>query len=252
MSTRSGEPTAWRNVREREGVQAVYVRTEPAEDTGPHIVHVWVQPDAPPRTDETPVRLDTDDARTVREAGARFASDLAGAAWVAFMVALDEQGERLRRAVLAAGHGPEQARLAAAEFEAAARDEWVWHDAAVGTPPEAHLSRSPSSPRTRAGGTPAAAYAWHVAPGGVMVVVDLDRPGWNSVTNDAAGVVADLAELRPDIFACLPLIPYRDSDGRWDGLRVGPRGAFLGFAPIGAATEAEAVAHVLEERGPCR
>ena len=114
------------------------------------------------------------------------------------------------------------------------------------------MNRPPPPPRTRAKGTPAAAYTWHVAAGGVLVVVDLDLPGWNSVTNDAAGVVADLAELRPDIFARLPLIAYRDSDGRWDGLRVGPRGAFLGFAPIGAATEAEAVAHVLEGRGPCR
>ena len=77
-------------------------------------------------------RLDADDARTVREAGARFASDLAGAAWAGFMLALAEQGERLRRAVLAAGHGPEQARLAAVDFEAAARDEWVWLEAACG------------------------------------------------------------------------------------------------------------------------
>ena len=43
-----------------------------------------------------------DDARAVREAGARFASDLAGAAWTGFMLALAEQGERLRRAVLEA------------------------------------------------------------------------------------------------------------------------------------------------------
>lgn len=114
------------------------------------------------------------------------------------------------------------------------------------------MNQSPPPPRTRTGGVPAASYTWHVAPGGVLVVVDLDRPGWNSVTNDAAGVVAELAELRPDIFARFPLIPYRDSDGRWDGLRVGPSGAFLGFAPIDAATEAEAVAHVLEGRGPCR
>jgi hypothetical protein len=100
--------------------------------------------------------------------------------------------------------------------------------------------------RMRARGTPAAAYAWHVAPGGVLVVVDLDRRGWNTVTNDAAGVVADLAELRPDLIAYTSLIPYRDSGGRWDALRVGPKGAFLGFAPIGTATEAEAVARVLD------
>jgi hypothetical protein len=111
-------------------------------------------------------------------------------------------------------------------------------------------------PRMRAAGHPAAAYAWHVAPGtGVLVVADmlrLDRDGWRSVTSDAAGVAADLAELRPDLIARCPLIPYRDSHGRWDALRVGPKGAFLGFAPLGAATEAEAVARVLEMRSSCR
>lgn len=55
---------------------------------------------------------------------------------------------------------------------------------------------------------------YHVAPGDVLVVVDLDRDGWRSVTNDAEGVVSDLAELRPDLLARLPLIPYRDSMGR--------------------------------------
>lgn len=174
MSTRSGEPTAWRGVREREGVRVVASITPP-EDTAPRAIRVKVETtpmivrvptDATVTTrplvtpfpapaevqtraftypataakvdtmelheEEAPVRLDTDDARTVREAGARFASDLAGAAWVAFMVAPAEQGERLRRAVLEAGHGPEQARLAAAHFETAARDEWVWLEAAGG------------------------------------------------------------------------------------------------------------------------
>ncbi len=45
---------------------------------------------------EAPACLTTDGARTVREAGARFASDLAGAAWAGFMVALDEQGRPAR------------------------------------------------------------------------------------------------------------------------------------------------------------
>ncbi len=102
----------------------------------------------------------------------------------------------------------------------------------------------------RAAGHPASAYTWHVAPRGMLVVVNLDRDGWRSVTNDAAGVVADLAELRPDLIAHQRLIPYRDSEGRWDALRVGPKGTFLGFAPIGAATEAEAVACVLELHRP--
>ncbi len=100
-------------------------------------------------------------------------------------------------------------------------------------------------PRLRSDGRPAAAYARHVAPGGVLVVVDLDRSGWRSVTNDAEGVVSDLAELRPDLLARVPLVPYRDSMGRWDALRAGREGAFAGFALIGAASEEEAVAWVL-------
>lgn len=66
----------------------------------------------------------------MREAGTRFASDLAGTARPGFLLALAEQGERLRRAVLEAGHGAEQAHLAAAHFETAARVEWAWLDAA--------------------------------------------------------------------------------------------------------------------------
>lgn len=84
--------------------------------------------------DTPPAYLDVDDARTVHEAGARFAADLAGAAWARFMVTLGEQGDRLRRAVLDAGHTPEQARLAVAHFEAAARAEWMWIEAAINPP----------------------------------------------------------------------------------------------------------------------
>ncbi len=101
----------------------------------------------------------------------------------------------------------------------------------------------------RRDGRPAAAYTWHVAAGGVLVVVDLDSNDWRSVTNDAPGVVADLAELRPDLLARMPLIAYQDSMGCWNALYVGPNGTFAGFAPIGATSEAEAVACVLRRHG---
>ena len=101
----------------------------------------------------------------------------------------------------------------------------------------------------RRNGQPAAAYTWRVALGGVLVVVDLNREGWRSVTNDAAGVVADLAELLPDLLARVPLIPYRDSMGRWDALRASSKGTFAGFMPIGTGSEAEAVAWVLVRYG---
>ena len=101
----------------------------------------------------------------------------------------------------------------------------------------------------RVDGQPAAAYTWHVAPGGVLVVVDLDRAGWRSVTNDAWGIVSELAELRPDLLARAPLIPYRDSMGAWEALRASSKGTFAGFAPIGARSEAEAVAWVLARHG---
>ena len=45
-------------------------------------------------------------------------------------------------------------------------------------------------------------------------MVDLNRDGWRSVANDAAGVIDDLAELRPDLLSRVPLILYQDSSGR--------------------------------------
>ena len=104
-------------------------------------------------------------------------------------------------------------------------------------------------PRMRRDDQPAAAYTWQVAAGCVLVVVDLDRNGWRSVTNDAAGVVADLAELRPDLLARVPVVPYQDSMGCWDALSVDRKGAFAGFTPINATSEAEAVACVFLRHG---
>ena len=110
-------------------------------------------------------------------------------------------------------------------------------------------ARDAALPRMRRNGHPAAAYDWRVALGGVLVVVDLNRDGWRSVTYDAAGIVHGLAELRPDLLARVPLIAYRDSMGQWDALRVTSKGAFAGFALIGATSEAEAVAWVLARHG---
>ena len=110
-------------------------------------------------------------------------------------------------------------------------------------------ARDAAPPRMRDNGNPAAAYTWHVAPGGVLVVVDLCREGWRSVTHDAAGVVSDLAELRPDLLARAPLIVYRDRTGQWDALCTKRKGGFAGFTPIGARSEAEAVVWVLGRHG---
>lgn len=79
--------------------------------------------------------------------------------------------------------------------------------------------------------------------------MDLDREGWRSVTHDAAGVMGDLAELRPDLLARMPLAVYRDSMGQWDALCTNREGGFAGFTPIGAATEAVAVVWVLVRHG---
>ena len=111
-------------------------------------------------------------------------------------------------------------------------------------------ARDALPPRRREDGQPAAAYTWHVAPGGVLVVVDLDCNGWRSVTNDAWDIVEELAELRPDLaYGSVPLIVYRDSMGQWDAMRISPAGIFGGFVPIGAVSEAEAVAWALTQRG---
>ncbi len=97
----------------------------------------------------------------------------------------------------------------------------------------------------RRGGQPAAAYTWRVAAGGVLVVMDLNRDGWRSVTDDAAGVVSDLAKLRPDLLAHIPMVLYRDSLGVWNALCTDEKGAFTNCKHMGALSEAEAAALVL-------
>ncbi len=97
--------------------------------------------------------------------------------------------------------------------------------------------------RLRASGRPAAAYRWHRGRGGVVVVIDVALPGCQSVTDDAAGVVADLAEWCPGALAAVPLIVYREPMGRWDGLRVDPPPglAFAGFKCLDAASKEDAI-----------
>jgi hypothetical protein len=70
---------------------------------------------------------------------------------------------------------------------------------------------------------------------GCILVEDLDQGV--SVTNDAEAVIASLARRGFDL-ASRPVI-YRDTTGRWDGLRV-RRGAFAGFVTLGG-TLSEAI-----------
>ncbi len=128
--------------------------------------------------------------------------------------------------------------------------EWVAQGTGQG-PEHGRPARDAAAlPRMRRNGRPAAAYTWHVAPGGVLVVVDLNRDGWRSVTNDPWGVVSELAELRPDLaYGSVPCIVYRDSMGQWDAMRISLPDIFGGFTPIGAGSEAEAVAWVLARHG---
>jgi hypothetical protein len=68
-------------------------------------------------------------------------------------------------------------------------------------------------------------YEWWIE-GNAVLVVDLDCG--RSVTNDAEGVIADLAAAGVDFRGRRVL--YRDTTGRWDQLVVAG-GAFSGFAP---------------------
>lgn len=70
----------------------------------------------------------------------------------------------------------------------------------------------------------------------VIVIIDLDGPV--SVTNDAEAVVA--AVMAKEKAAPPPRIVYRDTEGRWDGLRV-QGGRFAGFVILGCSTRQAAV-----------
>lgn len=81
---------------------------------------------------------------------------------------------------------------------------------------------------------------------GAIVVEDMDRG--RSVTNDAENVIADLREQGMDL--SLPVI-YRDTTGRWDGLKVHD-GRFAGFYPLnspGSTDYAEARAKLRARSG---
>ena len=71
------------------------------------------------------VRLAVDEAATAQTAGVRFARDLAGARAADFMLALAEQADLIRRAIMDAGFSTEQAQNAAEVFELAALVEWA-------------------------------------------------------------------------------------------------------------------------------
>ena len=92
-------------------------------------------------------------------------------------------------------------------------------------------------------GRPTAAYTGHAAAGCVLVVVNLGHDGWRSVTNDAGCIVADLAELQPDLLTCVPLIAHQDSLVCWNALCIAARpgdhrrrGCGLGFVALDAKT----------------
>jgi hypothetical protein len=80
---------------------------------------------------------------------------------------------------------------------------------------------------------PAKGHHWPV-----VLIVDHDQG--RSVTNDVQGIFADLVAQGLDLEA--HRVIYRDTLGTWDELLVGVNGSFGGFAPLGAHTEAEAIA----------
>jgi hypothetical protein len=71
---------------------------------------------------------------------------------------------------------------------------------------------------------------------GVLRITDLNIGGM-SVTNDIERVIREMRSAGIDVDGT-PII-YRDSDGRWDGVRT-KGGEFYWFDPIGTTSEAEA------------
>jgi hypothetical protein len=88
-----------------------------------------------PREDDLLVHLTVDDAWTAEAAGVKFARILAGARPEELALALAEQAHLIERAIRDAGHGAEQARLAAEHFAAAARNEGQRIAGALGSAP---------------------------------------------------------------------------------------------------------------------
>lgn len=86
-------------------------------------------------------------------------------------------------------------------------------------------------------GAPRAEYQ-HSFVNGVLCIVDTGHETTKSLTNDIEHV---LAELSASLGKLMPTsVVYRDSTGRWDGIRHSG-GAFGGFIAIGARTREQAV-----------
>ena len=79
----------------------------------------------------------------------------------------------------------------------------------------------------------------HSIHGRILALEDLGVG--RSVTHDAQRVLQDLANQGLDLTQFRVI--YRDATGRWDELLV-DKGAFAGFAPLGATSLADAIARI--------
>ena len=76
---------------------------------------------------------------------------------------------------------------------------------------------------------PRSLYTTHIVDG-IIIVYDQCDGNQMSVTNNAEGVID---ELNRDFGTVGRRVIYRDTDGRWDELKVDNKGAFSGFGSLG-------------------